>query len=227
MKNNQFAYGVGLLLLTAATPGQTAESGFYVGAALGQAKQDVGLSNGFLIGFSDGLFEGFVMQVHPDGNEVDNDEWSWSGVIGYRINSYLAAELAYTDFGRAEISERYTISVAPSPFFPSEITRDFTSEVKGPVVSLLGVLPAGAGVDLFLRGGVLFSSQEVDRGPRSIPRSEAFANDVWLGGLGVDWSFAERWGVRLEYQWTGKLDANSTAGETDLEHYSLSVLYRL
>jgi hypothetical protein len=43
----------------------------------------------------------------------------------------------------------------------------------------------------------------------------------------VDWSFANRWEIRAEYQRTGELDSSLLAGESELERVSLSVLFRL
>jgi opacity protein-like surface antigen len=212
-------------LLVAAGSAEAAEPGFYVAAGLGQAEQEFSESTGTLIAIGS-PFGNFVRFIRPDAVSVEDDEPSWNGVLGYRINKYLAAELAYMDFGEIDVSEHYTIA-PPIPFFPTELTRTFSSGIAGPAVSVLGSLPVGSQFDVFVRGGILFADKEITQGPAANPQSMTFGSEVWLGGAGIDWSFAKRWSVRLEYLRTGKTDANIVSGESDLSQFALSALFRL
>ena len=147
--------------------------------------------------------------------------------MGYRLNAHVAAEVAYMDFGTSDFSEHYLLGPASFPFPASEFTRTYSSKVTGPALSVLGSLPVGKGFDVFLRAGVLFADRKLEI-PQSIGLDDTtFGSTVWLGGAGVDWSFASRWAIRAEYQRTGKLDSTFLAGDTDVERMSLSVLFRL
>jgi hypothetical protein len=160
----------------------------------------------------------------PDRVDVDDGQAGWSITLGYRINKYLAAELAYVDYGDAEITEHFTTPgsvVAP----PLQFTRRYDLGTSGPAVSVLGALPLGAAWQLFIRGGVLFADQEIDLAGAS-GSNVTFGDEVLLAGAGVQWSFASRWSARLEYQRTGDL-RNSVTSDNLLEQASLSVLFNL
>jgi opacity protein-like surface antigen len=222
MKRNSIVAAalVGCLLAKgafAATPG------FYVTATAGTGDEDpksngTNVSNGF-----------GIVHVDPDDIKVNDGSFAWGIGIGYRINSYLAAELEYADFGTTDIDEHY-IFPNPGPFpFPTEFDAIYSSKVTGPAVSLLGTFPVAKSFELFLRGGALFASREYTTGgPVQINAvDEKFASTVWLAGGGASWSFAKRWGIRAEYQQSGSLDSTVLTGETRVKRVSMSVLFRL
>jgi hypothetical protein len=224
---------IGLLPFTGAIAAETETkglSGFYVAATLGQAEQDVALSANEIfvgIGFPNPIL---IMAVRPDGIEVDSGQLSWNAALGYRINAHFAAELAYMRFGETDYAEHYTIPSQVFPFPPAnpvEFTRSFSTSVRGPALSVLGLLPLGAGWDVFVRGGVLFADQEIELRSASNVGKTTFSDEVWIAGGGFNWSFAQRWSARLELQQTGKLDGTMFSGESDLQQWSLSVLFRL
>lgn len=197
-----------------------AEPGFYVIASLGQSDEDP-KSAGTNVGNSQGIFH-----VEPDQIDVDDGDLGWSVGLGYRVNKYFAGELEYIDFGTTKVAEHYTLDNVPTPFpFPTELNLDYESHVTGPALSLLGSLPIGENFELFVRGGAFFSSREYTTGFGSL--DEKFSRTVWLAGGGVTWSFAKRWGIRAEYQQTGKLSESFISGETSLQRVSLSVLFKL
>jgi hypothetical protein len=206
-----------VLCLFAASAG-AAEPGFYVTAALGLGEEDP-KSAGTNVGNSMGIFH-----VEPDQIAVDDGDLAWSFGLGYRINRYLAGELEYIDFGTTDVVEHYTVSNVPFPF-PTEFTQDYSSSVSGPALSLLGTLPVGDRFEVFLRGGALFASREFDL--RSGALEENFSSTVWLVGAGVTWSLSQRWGIRAEYQQTGKLSGTFVSGETRLQRMSLNVQFKL
>jgi opacity protein-like surface antigen len=223
---------MGLLAFTNASAAETsgASSGFYVAATLGRAEENASLSGiPIVAGF---VFPppSTIVPIYPDRIDSDSGQLSWNAAVGYRVNTHLAAELTYMHFGETEFNEHYDLSAVQLPFPvlpPIDVNRRFSSSVRGPAVSVLGSLPLGAGWDVFVRGGVLFADREIElRSPNNIGAT-TYGDEVWIAGGGVDWSFAQRWSVRAEYQRTGKLDANFIAGESYLEQLSLSVLFRL
>jgi opacity protein-like surface antigen len=198
-----------------------AEPGFYVTASLGIGDEDP-KSAGTNVGNSQGIFH-----VDPDQVDVDDGKTAFSIGLGYRINKYLAGEVEYVDFGTTDISEHYTIPNTPgAPFpFPTELTVEYSSNVTGPVLSLLGTLPVGENFELFVRGGVLFGSRGSKRDFAGL--DARFASTVWLGGAGATWSFAKNWAIRAEYQHSGKFSESLIFGETSVQRLSLSALFRL
>jgi hypothetical protein len=225
---------LGSLTSIAAAPALAAETGFYFSAGAGRAEENPGQSIGTNIAI--GFPPIGIQHIDPDRVDVDGSDLAWSATVGYRLNRYVAAEVAYMDFGTTDYSEHYSFSLppftpfptfAPLPSLPTELTRTYSSKVAGPALSMLGSLPVGNEFDVYLRAGVLFADRKV-RMPQSIGlNGDTFGSTVWLGGVGVDWSFASRWTLRAEYQRTGKLDATFLAGDADLDRASLSVLFTL
>lgn len=221
---------LGALLLALVAGGAWAQetpvtTGWYLGASAGSAKHDV--SNGsaqgsILVGFSGGIFT-----VPRTSLRTDDSSTGWRGLAGSRFNRYLAAELEYLDFGSSEIHETYVVEDFPFPGPGLTIEQDFKTDVSGPAVSALGKLPVGANFELFLRAGVLFADSKV-RMEQSFGRGAiTYSDRVLIGGAGVDWQFADRWSVRLEYQRSKDIEPNLDIAESHVELLSLGVLFRL
>jgi hypothetical protein len=204
-----------------ATSAVAAVPGFYVVTSLGLGVEDP-RSAGANVGNSMVIFH-----VEADQIEVDDGKLAWSVGWGYRINSYLAAEVEYIDFGTTDVTEHYSVDNTALPFpFPLVFTVNYSSNVTGPALSLLGSLPVGENFELFLRGGALFGSRDYDNAGFGA-LDESFSRTVWLAGTGVTWSFAKRWALRAEYQQTGKLGESFVSGETSLRRIALSALFKL
>jgi OOP family OmpA-OmpF porin len=204
----------------AATPSLPAETGFYLSAGLGRAEEDPGRSAG--INISIGFPPPGIIHLKPDRVEVDGGDTAWSIGAGYRFTRYLAAEVEYMDLGTTDITEYYSYNLGPiidfAPF-------SYSSSLEGPAVSILGLIPLGGGFEGFVRGGVLFADREISTRLMTDAGSTTFGDTVWLGGIGVDWSFAGHWALRAEYALTGDLDSTTFAGETAAESLSLRLRY--
>jgi hypothetical protein len=212
-----------LLTTISATPTLAAEPGFYLSAGLGRAEEEPrSIGANFAVGF----FPSTIVHVDPERVEVDEGDLAWSVAVGYRINSYVAAEVEYMDFGTTDIAETFRIPVPPIPQVPTT-TRRYSTRVTGPALSVLGTVPVGKRFDVFLRAGVLFADREVEIAQSIGLGDTTLGSTVWLAGAGVDMSFAERWAIRLEYQRTGETDDSILVGGTELERVALSVLFRL
>ncbi|WP_161965865.1 outer membrane beta-barrel protein [Steroidobacter cummioxidans] len=171
----------------------------------------------------------------PDGLSADETDVGWNVALGYRVNKYLAAELAYVDSGEASLVEHYRSVPSGSPVAVREITRSYTVTSSGPAVTVLGSLPLSSQWEVFVRGGVLFAEQEVETRTRAVSGSpivapqvdRSFSDQVVTVGAGVQWAFLPRWTARLEYQRTDDLQANEIMGESRIDQASLSVLFGL
>lgn len=234
---------------------EAADPGFYVGAAGGRSEQRLDQAAGvaplpiLVLVPPDGGFEpgpvprppiccgGGVVIVTPlegPGISADEVDVGWNFALGYRVNRYFAAELAYVDAGEASLTERYRTAETVS-FPATELNLSYRVRSRGPAVSLLGSLPLNPSWEVFVRGGVFFASQEVESrtfmrvGVNSNARQidGDFSDEVVALGAGVQWAFLPRWTARLEYQRTDDLKSNDIMGESRLDQASLSVLFGL
>jgi len=244
---------------------EAADPGFYIGAAGGRSEQSldkragVGPAPAAFTQIPDAFIPIIVSPIRlpppifisplpppafgvgavflPAGLSADETDLGWNFSLGYRVNKYLAAELAYVDSGEASLVERYlpAAGVAPFPTSISEINRSYTVTSRGPALSVLGSLPLSSQWELFVRGGVLFAKQEVEARTRVVggtavtapPIERDFSDEVVTVGAGVQWAFLPRWTARLEYQRTDDLQSNEIMGESRIDQASLSVLFGL
>ena len=219
-----------LLLVLVARAAEAADptpTGFYFGAGAGAATHDVGNGGAqgtILVGIG-----GFgVFTVPRTTLATDDESTGWRGLVGYRFNRYVAAELEYLDFGTSEIHETYVVDDA-GLLFPAALTieQDFVTDVSGPAISAVGKLPLGERFELFARAGMLFADSKVRMVQRLRPTSVTYSDRVLIGGVGLDWRFADRWSARVEYQRSKDLDANIDIGASHVELLSLGVLFKL
>jgi hypothetical protein len=229
---------VPLATLVLSTAAQAAEPGFYFAATASRVEHDLEgrpgvpvliISTSLLPPVFGGIrpppsfgapinpfLPPYSQVIGPDRIEIDDVDAGFGLTVGYRINRYVAAELSYTDFGEYELIEHYPIA--------SNVR--YQIGVSGPSVSVLGSLPLGEQWELFLRGGVLFADQDVSvRLTTTLPERN-YSDEVIIGGAGVQWSFAQRWAARLEYQRTGDLKYDNAA-ESTIDQASLSVVFKL
>jgi opacity protein-like surface antigen len=211
-------------IAAAAESSENKASGFYLGASVSRVEQDTDGEGQILI--SAGLF-GSLIPVSPSRVSVDDRDIGWNVTLGYQVNKYIAAELAYYDFGAASVTEHYSSNLS---LFPLNIDVRSNIDAFGPGVSLLGTLPLTPSVEIFARGGVLFLDQKIERQSGSFRSSHRTGDNIWMAGAGVQWSFTSRWAARLEYQLTDHIDLDSTAfvpqpGTSKIEQLSLGVTF--
>lgn len=197
-----------------------ADRGFYLFASAGTGDEDPE-TVGTLVANSLVAF-----RAYPESVAVDDGKSAWSAGLGYRINRYLSAELEYIDFGTTRVIEHYRVDNpgAPIPTF-TVFDIAYSSQITGPALSLLGTLPIGENVELFLKGGALYSSRDYKLTSWDVDEKES--ETIWLAGAGVRWSFAGRWAIRAQYEQTGQIGGTFIAGETEVKRISLGVLFAL
>jgi len=165
------------------------------------------------------------VHLQPDRVDVDGGDTSWRLGVGYQFSRYLAAEVEYLDFGTTGYAEHYTIG-ASLPL-PDEFTLNYSSRLTGPALSVLGSLPIGKGFAIYLRAGALFADREIAIQQATDVGSTTFGDTVWLGGAGVDWSFAGHWAMQAEYQRSGDFGSTMQAADAAVESVSLRLRYKL
>lgn len=212
-------------IAAASETSESKEHGFYLGASVSRVEQEVEGEGQILVGI--GFPFGYLITLQPNQVDIDDTDAGWNVTLGYRINKYVSAELAYYDFGTASVIERYSADLFPAPL---NITVRSNIEAFGPGVSLLGTLPLTPSLEIFARGGVLFLDQKVERRTNSFRDSNRTGDEIWMAGAGVQWSFASRWATRLEYQLTDEIEVGGSSlaprsGTSKIEQLSLSVLF--
>ncbi|HKX58990.1 MAG TPA: outer membrane beta-barrel protein [Steroidobacteraceae bacterium] len=197
-----------------------AESAFYVAVDVGLVEPSVSASDGFQV-----FATGVPISVLPQETRVRGTAMGWSGLVGYRVNRYLAGEFGYVNFGSVDIEETYDLSEFSPPLPPTTVLRS-VSEVQGPTVSALGILPIDQDrFEVFVRAGMLFADQTL-KGDLGVARGVELDNeqDLWLIGAGLAFRPASQWSARLEYQAVDELRANTMTGSIRMWRISLGVV---
>lgn len=203
-----------------ATATLAADSGFYFGITGGLATFDLP-SKGSIDEFVEELFadEGLMME----SSSLDDDDTAWGLHVGYRWNSYVAAEVGYVNFGTAEY--RAT---------PEGVDADLSVRARssGPTLSVLGMLPVGERFDLHARAGVYFADTRLRVRVEDYDNDAVFSEEVKPNsenpfvGLGAAWNISDSYSLRIEYQRFFDVGDKDEIGETDIDLLSFSVLFR-
>lgn len=168
--------------LLAASPAFAAEdSGFYVGAGLGQASVEVDLGSGL-----------------PD---FDGSDTAFKIFGGWKFMKYFAVELEYIDGGEADDTFRGSdggLSVE------EKVTIGFTG-FNG---SVLGILPIGEQFNVFAKVGMLLWDADLtgrvsacfEGVCESDTERDSESDSDFSWGLGAGFDFTENLGVQVEYQ---------------------------
>jgi opacity protein-like surface antigen len=170
MKHGITAVLAAAALATATGAGaQENESGFYAGAGVGTF--DVEIDD--------------VDDVTTEIERYDSDDTAWKAFGGWRMNPYLAFELAYVNLGSPddEIAPDTTLTVETDGFAPY----------------VVGTLPIGW-FEVFAKAGYYWYEVEARLASPlgSARESETNETFTWSAGLGVN--VLERISVRLEYE---------------------------
>jgi OOP family OmpA-OmpF porin len=186
-------------LAQAQMAGLTDESaGFYVGAGAGEAKQDDSCS---LPGASI--------------SSCDDKDTAWKVYGGWQLNKWLAAELAYVDLGEASFSG----STAGGPFSGETETWGITAHAVGMFPIPIGGLSA---LSLLGKLGTIWYDRERTSGGGFSGDDDDFA---FAWGLGVQYTFNQRVGVRAEWDRYESV-GNSSVGEGDIDAWTISLNYK-
>jgi hypothetical protein len=166
-----------IALVAACSPVLGQDTGFYVGASLGQASyREVCRDFDTLIGVQGA----FGCSSKQDG--------AGKVFAGWRFLRYLAAEVSYIDYGEV---------MAQGVAGGASVTA--TSSVKAAGLSALGVVPLGDVYSVFGRLGLLQSRISM-RSSGAITASQDHGETELHVGIGALAKFGRRWAMRVEYE---------------------------
>jgi OmpA-OmpF porin, OOP family len=176
------------------------------------------------------------------GNSTLDDSVSvWGAQLGYRWGKYFATELGYAKLGEAsyrlpvsitETVRDITTGTTLSGNFIGERAMQFTS--SGPTISALGMLPIGQYIDLHARAGIYLADTRVTNRTRDVEfntgninhrRVDASQTEMFAG-LGGAWNINESVVLRLEYQKYLDVGDDEKTGESDIDVFNVSVLFK-
>jgi len=197
----------------AAGPAAAQGSGWYIGGGPGQATADFVRSD-------------FSPYLETGTYTADDSDFAPRLYGGFRIAPGLAVEFGLASLGRYRHRFDAPSGVAIYNYDASALTA-----------AIAGNLPLAGGLSLNGRAGMAFTAAtlrlRVDNGTARIP----FCNNSWwyddctatntnfYWGVGAQFNFSPRWGMRLDYDNYGEVGQEFETGRADIEAWSFSVLY--
>ncbi|ETX10108.1 membrane protein [Marinomonas ushuaiensis DSM 15871] len=159
-------------------------------------------NSGFYVGGNYGY-----LKVESDDDFDDSNDVS-QGIIGYRLNPFIALESSYINFGR----------------YGSDLAN---AETTGYTAAVKGTIPLSQTVEVFAKAGQLW--HETDYNVTSFSGS---SDDKSLfAGAGVNFKVTENFLVNAQYTWYDvDLEADNVSSdskfETDFNQASVGAEYR-
>jgi OOP family OmpA-OmpF porin len=193
-------------LLLTALPANAADSGFYLGAGVGQVNTQID-------------------DVFGTGFDFDEDDLGFKLFGGYKFFPWFSVEGIYLDGGSPEIRET-----------AGSESASLSVEVQSLVAAAVFSLPIGDSFELFLKPGFAYWDSETSLSYSSPTISEKASEGdngtaFFIGG-GAGWNNGNA-GLRLEYEWfdvAPKYDSENAQFDDELDasagFLSLSVVYR-
>lgn len=174
-------------------------------------------------------------------SSLDDSVSVWGVQLGYRWGKFFATELGYAKLGEASYRLPMLVNVTATELssglsvtdqFVAERAMQFTS--AGPTISALGMLPIGERFDLHLRAGIYLADTRVTNRIRDVEfnngnvyhnRVDASQTELYAG-IGGAWNINESVMLRAEYQRFLDVGDDEKTGESDIDVFNLSVLFK-
>ena len=196
-------------LLTALPAG--ADNGFYVGAGIGGSRVEAKVDK--------------LGLLPPSGESIEDTDFgesgfAWKAFGGYRFTDFLAAEVAWLDFGEPDVSLCFTEN-PPAGVRCESREWDVATSLDGVNIDLVGIWPIGERWELFAKLGLFIWDAE-SRGTQRAggvaglppggcppfrpptPGCQVKVEDDGAdlsAGFGAATQVSERISVRGEFQW--------------------------
>lgn len=174
---------------TASAQTDANDSGFYLGAGVGQFNVKIH----------------HLDQTDEAIQRLDDSDRSWKGFVGWRVNPFIALEVAYIDFGKV----RGTFSPSSTSTTANGSSGNYNVSVSGFAPYVIGTIPLGP-IELFGKAGYYFYDTKTsfnfdDPLSHDIADSSSSEEDFVYGG-GVGATFFQHLNARLEYE---KIDSKT------------------
>jgi OmpA-like transmembrane domain len=203
---------------------QAAQLGIYAGISYAMVEKDSTRSafeNEVL-----GIYDAFGFTPTSSSASLDARDSSYGFVVGWRLTEHIALEGGYLDLGDVVYKDRSTGLFANTPP-PENWAQNLETSTSGIALSALGILPLSYRWEVFARGGVLIANSEesvfiTDGNQSQKLRANQSGFDLFAG-LGVSFSLAEIYNVRLEYGRVFDAGDDAVLDEADVDMATLNV----
>jgi len=179
---------------------RSADTGFYIGGALGQSQaKDACDPSG--LGFSGGC---------------DDKDGTWKIFGGYNFNRNLAVELGYVDFGEFNATGSTALGLPA------------TASVEAQAIELLaiGSFPITQQLYAYVKGGAFRWDADSRVAIGAVSAATGDDGTDWTVGLGLRYDFTRNVGARIQYQRYNNVGNAGSTGNSDIDQWTIGVMYR-
>lgn len=221
MRARIFPAAAAAVALSLSLPAAAESLGTYVLAFGGQASIDTVsksvIDESVILGLDD-----LGLAVTDGSSSLDDSDLIYGLALGYKLNRYFAAEISYVDLGAATYNATGTVTDGIDTV---DLTVRAEASAKGPVASLLFFWPVHDRFSPYLRAGLALmetrarlSASAVFGGEETgAALSDSTTRSNTLLGLGLDYEFSDRLGIRVEWSRYYNVGSEDVTGEGDVD----------
>lgn len=202
-----------------------ADEGWYIVGFAGEASAQ-NINQGELDQNVLDVFDLIGLPVVDATSNLDDSDTAFGLAGGYQVNRNFAAELAYVDLGDISYSATGTVTDGVNTF---DAGVGIDQSTSGPVFSLLGIAPIGERFTVFARLGIALMSVDGDVSVSldGVAENDSVSTDRsnLMYGVGGEFAFNERFGVRLGWDRYANVGSDDQMGEVDIDVISLGLRY--
>ena len=205
------------------------DTGFYVGASVGQGS--FALNTSKVNRAIEGAFADNDLQLDQTSQNKDTKATTWQAILGYRLNPYIAGEITYLDLSGPTYRLSGDATFPPTFIAPVPVTTKAEWNASGVPLSVLGIWPITDEWEVFGRVGVFMGDVTLkvaaneDNGNANARSRASESATEFIGGAGVNYNFMDVWTARAEWQGMPSVGNNQT-GSTSWYQIAFSVLYK-
>jgi hypothetical protein len=207
---------------------RAAELGVYAGVSFAMVKKDSTRSVFEDEALAVAALAGFQPAPATRTATLDSEDSSYGFVVGWRMSEHVAFEGGYLDLGEVKYREHAAGVFLSDPPEAGTLQQNIDSSTSGIQMSALGILPLSYRWEVYARGGVLIANNtedifvQDDLGNSGKLRANKSGFDL-LAGVGISFSIAEIYNLRLEYQRVFDAGESATLDEADVDLATLNV----
>lgn len=164
-----------------------------------------------------------VCDNQPAGATCTTTATALRVTVGYQINSYVALEAGFTDFG-TDTASGTAYNYDP---FGNLVAYPISGSAKASGFEIASILSAPMGENFSLLGkiGAASTRVAVDSATVGYSASATATTSTLAAGIGLQYAFTARSSFRLLYERYGRVGDSSTTGTSDLSAFTAGFIY--
>jgi hypothetical protein len=202
---------------------RAAQTGIYAGVSFAMVEKDSSRS-----AFQDEallVYNAFGFVPTSTSTSLDPKDSAYGFVVGWRLTEHIALEGGYMDLGTVSYKDRSTGLAGAPP--PQNWGQNIETSTSGIALSALGILPLSYRWETYARGGVLIANSEesvfITDGVDSQKLRATQSSFDLFAGVGLSFSLAEIYNIRLEYGRVFDAGDDKVLNEADVDMATLNV----